>query len=68
MGKDNPKLRADKSQTRNIFKPEKYKMLVCPVCGGKGRAIKTPGGLDVCARCGGFGLIKKEPLMDHVIA
>ena len=41
------------------FKPEKYRMLVCPVCKGYGR-IHYPGHVKICQNCGGFGFIRKE--------
>jgi len=41
--------------------PEKYNMVVCLVCDGKGKLPKNPHGFDVCKECGGFGLVKKEP-------
>jgi DnaJ-class molecular chaperone len=43
-----------------IFDPEKYGMLFCPNCNGKGKLSKNPGGFNVCLRCGGGGVIKKE--------
>jgi len=42
------------------FNPEKYGMAVCPLCEGKGKLLKNPHDFNVCTRCGGFGLIKKE--------
>jgi len=42
------------------FEPGKYNMVLCPLCKGKGRLDKNPGGFDVCKECGGFGFIKKE--------
>jgi DnaJ-class molecular chaperone len=42
------------------FNPEKYNMVFCSVCNGKGKLPKNPDKFDVCRRCGGFGLIKKE--------
>ncbi|HXX35402.1 MAG TPA: hypothetical protein VEM15_13090 [Thermodesulfobacteriota bacterium] len=43
------------------FSPEKYGMVVCPVCDGYGR-MHSPDDVDVkvCQNCGGFGFIKKE--------
>jgi DnaJ-class molecular chaperone len=41
------------------FNPEKYTMMVCPVCEGSGR-ISYPDDVQVCQNCGGFGFIKKE--------
>jgi DnaJ-class molecular chaperone len=43
-----------------IFNPEKYNMLFCPDCKGKGKLPKNPHGFIVCSRCGGSGVIKKE--------
>jgi DnaJ-class molecular chaperone len=47
------------------FVPEKYGMTICPVCNGKGFLIESSGLTDVfsrsvCAKCGGFGAIRKE--------
>jgi DnaJ-class molecular chaperone len=47
------------------FAPEKYGMVLCPVCSGKGFLIKYSDQTNfalrkVCARCGGFGAIRKE--------
>ncbi len=44
----------------NTFNPEKYDMVFCPLCNGKGKLPKNPDEFDVCRRCGGFGLIRKE--------
>ena len=44
----------------NFFKPGKYNMDVCPLCNGRGRLPKNPGGFIVCRRCEGFGFIKRE--------
>jgi hypothetical protein len=43
---------------KRILNPEKYGMLICPVCCGKG-FIKGPK-RQACPKCRGFGLIKKE--------
>lgn len=40
--------------------PEKYSMVICPLCKGKGKFLQDPDGLEVCTRCSGFGLIIKE--------
>ena len=40
------------------FDPEKYGMLLCPLCDGKGFIINPKR--KCCTKCGGFGLIKKE--------
>jgi hypothetical protein len=41
------------------FDPEKYGMIICPGCNGHG-FIEDYVGRNVCLKCGGFGLIKKE--------
>ena len=51
-----------RTDSDKMFNPEKYGMEVCPLCKGKGKIDKKPGELNVCTGCGGFGLIKKEPL------
>jgi len=43
-----------------IFNPEKYNMMFCPDCKGKGKLPKDSDGFNVCSRCGGSGVIKKE--------
>jgi len=43
-----------------IFDPEKYGMVLCPDCKGKGKLPKNPGGFIVGSRCGGSGAIRKE--------
>ena len=40
--------------------PEKYNMVLCSICNGKGKLPKNPRGFDVCKECGGFGFIKKD--------
>jgi DnaJ-class molecular chaperone len=42
------------------FNPEKYGMVFCPDCKGKGRLPQDPNGSNVCSRCGGSGLVIKE--------
>ncbi|MBS3918611.1 MAG: hypothetical protein KG012_06955 [Deltaproteobacteria bacterium] len=47
------------------FAPEKYGMLICPLCSGKGFLIKDSDQINVtlrrvCTKCGGFGATKKE--------
>jgi hypothetical protein len=42
------------------FDPEKYGMLFCPVCNGDGKLLIDRDSFDVCMKCGGFGLIRKE--------
>ncbi len=43
-----------------IFDPEKYGMIFCPDCEGKGKLPKKPDGFIVCSTCGGCGAIRKE--------
>ena len=43
-----------------MFDPEKYRMIFCPNCSGNGKSPEDPEGLEVCRKCRGFGLIKKE--------
>jgi len=50
---------------RKEFIPERYGMVICPLGNGKGFLIKSSGLSDnfsrnVCAKCGGFGAIRKE--------
>jgi DnaJ-class molecular chaperone len=42
------------------FNPEKYKMILCPSCGGMGKSSNGNEEVEVCSRCGGFGWVKKE--------
>lgn len=47
------------------FAPEKYGMVICIICGGKGFLIKVSDRINVtlrrvCTKCGGFGAIKNE--------
>jgi len=41
------------------FDPEKYRMMVCPVCDRYGRILCLDD-IKVCPNCGGFGFIRKE--------
>ena len=41
------------------FNPEKFGMMICPLCDGYGR-IRFPDDVKVCQNCGGFGLTRKE--------
>jgi len=52
-------------EMNKVFFPEKYGMVICPLCNGKGFLIKQSGRVNVtprsvCTRCGGFGAVKKE--------
>jgi len=42
------------------FDHQKYNMVFCSVCNGKGKLPKNSDEFEVCKECGGFGLIKKE--------
>jgi len=47
------------------FAPEKYGMVICPLCSGKGFLTGDSNQINVsvrgvCTKCGGFGAIKKE--------
>ncbi len=47
-----------KINLNKTFDPEKYGMIFCPMCGGKGFIINPKR--KCCPKCGGFGLIKEE--------
>jgi DnaJ-class molecular chaperone len=50
------------SKKRKVYKgfnPEKYTMIFCPSCGGTGKLLNDEE-VNVCSKCGGFGLVKKE--------
>jgi len=47
-----------KKDLRQRFSPERYDMIFCPHCNGRGRIFKTPKEFNVCVVCGGFGAIK----------
>jgi DnaJ-class molecular chaperone len=40
------------------FDPERYSMIFCPECNGRGKIFKDIKEFEVCMVCGGFGLIK----------
>jgi DnaJ-class molecular chaperone len=49
----------------NILVPERYGMVICPLCRGKGFLIINSDQVNVtlrsvCTICGGFGAIKKK--------
>jgi DnaJ-class molecular chaperone len=46
-----------------IFNPVKYGMEFCPECKGKGKLPKNQHGYNVCLRCGGGGVVKKEKIV-----
>jgi rRNA maturation endonuclease Nob1 len=44
---------------------EKYGMIFCPHCHGRGKVFKDAKEFNVCIACGGFGAIKasgEEPI------
>ena len=43
-----------------MLNPEKFGYRQCPRCNGYGSSLKDPEGVNICTRCGGSGLIKKE--------
>lgn len=43
-----------------MLDPDKYGLVECPHCNGYGSSLKDPIGVDVCTKCGGSGLVKKE--------
>jgi DnaJ-class molecular chaperone len=45
------------------FEPEKYGMVICPSCNGKGY-IQTPK-QQACPKCGGFGYVRKGTEKDE---
>jgi DnaJ-class molecular chaperone len=43
------------------FNPRKYGMVFCPDCKGSGKFDKAFDACqEVCPKCGGFGLLKRE--------
>jgi DnaJ-class molecular chaperone len=38
----------------------KFGYMQCPHCNGYGSSLKDPEGVNICTRCGGSGLVKKE--------
>ncbi len=42
------------------FNPERYGMIFCPDCKGKGKIPTEPVGYTVCPTCGGSGAIRKK--------
>ena len=59
----------EKTTLNKNFVPEKYGMVVCPLCKGKGFSVKVSEDTEIflrraCKKCGGFGAIKKEAETD----
>jgi len=48
----------EKPTKNKVFIPEKYGMIFCPSCNGRGKFFKDLKGFNVCIVCGGFGAIK----------
>jgi DnaJ-class molecular chaperone len=58
-GKEGRKnLSSRRKMDKKIFQPEKYGMVICPRCSGKGH-IQNHKRL-FCPICGGFGFVRKE--------
>jgi DnaJ-class molecular chaperone len=53
-------MRRKKEKLYKRFNPEKYKMIFCPFCRGRGKSSNEDEGVRVCSQCGGFGWVKKE--------
>jgi DnaJ-class molecular chaperone len=51
-------------KTKKQFDPEKYGMTICPHCNGSGSLQDSPDSMNVCTKCGGFGLVRKEERED----
>jgi len=47
-----------KIREHKSFDPQRYGMVLCPLCKGKGFIINPKR--KCCQRCGGFGFIKTE--------
>jgi len=59
------KIKEGRIEMDKEFVPEKYGMVACPHCSGRGFLIKQPDEINVtlrrvCTKCGGFGALKKE--------
>ena len=58
MEEDNSQERSEKSSKNKAFNPQRYGMVLCPLCKGKGFVIDPKR--QCCPKCEGFGFIKKE--------
>ena len=47
---------------KKISQPEKYGMVICPLCKEKGFIIGPKR--QCCPKCGGFGFVRKETEKD----
>ena len=54
-----------KMTVHTSFDPEKYGMVFCPYCHGRGKFIHDALETGVCTVCGGFGLTKKGEEKDE---
>ncbi len=43
-----------------MLNPEKFGYMQCPHYNGYGSSLKDPEGVNICTKCDGSGLIKKE--------
>jgi uncharacterized OB-fold protein len=57
-GKGDYKNGSERLRRNKNLNPEKYGMVVCPVCKSNGY-VQNPK-RQCCPKCGGFGFIKKE--------
>jgi DnaJ-class molecular chaperone len=57
MQKNDDKNESERLIRNKNLNPEKYGMVVCPVCKGNGY-VQDPK-RQCCQKCGGFGFIKK---------
>jgi DnaJ-class molecular chaperone len=61
--REEPALKVTKEQevkAPKTFYPERYNMLLCPECKGKGKITNRSEHIKVCPTCGGFGCIRKD--------
>ncbi len=57
------KMRKEKDKGKG-FCPERHAMVFCPNCSGSGRYFYASKGASVCEVCGGFGLVRKEDIVN----
>jgi DnaJ-class molecular chaperone len=43
-----------------IIDPEKYGYEECPHCHGFGSSLEDPEGVNICTKCEGDGVVKKD--------
>jgi DnaJ-class molecular chaperone len=47
-------------EKKRRFDPGQVGMRISPHCNGNGTCSEGPNGRDVCKKCGGFALVRKE--------